>query len=93
MGHDAGFREDLGVDNEPPAKRHCIRVRGLDFIAITVQRTPGQPLNGTQDIIFENVKDLSMDIGEELQNLTWLIKAVMAERADPALVSVVSPRA
>ena len=68
-------------------------MRGLDFIAITVQRTPGQPSQGTQGIIFENIRDLSMDIGEELQNLTWLIQAVLAERADPAIVSVVSPRA
>ena len=90
---DAGFREDLGVDNEPFAKRQCIRRRGLDFIAIVVHRTPGQPLEGTQDLIFENLKDLSMDIGEQLENLTRLIKAVLAERADPGLVSSVSPRA
>lgn len=90
---DEGFKEDLGVHrDEPPAKRPRVRVRGLDFVAVTVHSTPGQPLEGTQDIIFENTRDLSMDMGEHLENLTWLIKAVLAERANPYLVSVVSPR-
>ncbi len=91
---DVGFREDLGVDQgESPAKRLRKRVRGLDFIAVKVLHTPGQPLAGSQDIIFENTRDLSMDIGEGLDNLTWLMKAVLAERANPAQVSVLSPHA
>ena len=95
---DAGFKGDLGVDqgvgqDEPLAKRLCVRVGGFDFIAVTAQRTPGQPLEGTQDIIFENTRVLAMDLGEHLENLTWLTKAVRAERANPDQVSVVSPRA
>ena len=90
---DVGFKEDLGVEqNQHPAKRRCRRVRGLDFVAVTVQRTPGQPDGEFQDIIFENSRVLSMDLGEQLENLTWLIKAVMAERAKPDLVSVEIPR-
>ena len=91
---DAGFKEDLGVDeNEHPAKRPRRRVPGLDFVAVTVLRTPGQPSEGTQDILFENSRFLSMDLGERLENLTWLTNAILAERARPDLVSVVIPRA
>ena len=90
---DVGFKEDLGVEqNQHPAKRRCRRARGLDFVVVTVQRTPGQPDGEFQDIIFENSRVLSMDLGEQLENLTWLIKAVMAERAKPDLVSVEIPR-
>ncbi len=39
-------------------------------------------------IVFENKSDLSIDVCEDLENLTWLIAAVILERRDPAAVSV-----
>ena len=88
---DIGFAEDLGVEEEDPqpAKKKARRIRGLDFVEVQVVRTPGADTASTRAIIFENKAELSMDVGEALENLQWLTAAVLCERRDPGAVSVV----
>ena len=61
----------------------------MDFVEVEVVRTPGSDTASTRTIIFENKAELSMDVGESLQNLEWLTAAVLLERRDPGAVSVV----
>ena len=71
-----GFREDLGVDEgQPCPKRRCSCLRGVDFITISVYRTPGEAQDGTMDIVCENINDISMHVGEHLENVCWLSRA------------------
>ena len=92
---DAGFAEDLGVEEEEedsqPAKKkaRATRIHGLDFVKVEVVRTPGLDAASTRAIIFENKAELSMDVGKALENLEWLLAAVQLERRDPDAVSVV----
>ena len=89
---DTGFTEDLGVEEEasqPAKKKARHRIRGLDFVEVEVVRTPGSGTASTRTIIFENKGELSMDVGEALENLQWLTAAVLLERRDPGAVSVV----
>ena len=92
---DAGFAEDLGVEEEEedlqPAKKkpRATRIRGLEFVKVEVVRTPGSDAASTRAIIFENKTELSMDVGKALENLEWLLAAVQLERRDPDAVSVV----
>ena len=88
---DTGFAEDLGVEEEsaePAKKKARHRVRGLDFVGIEVFVAPGSGSEDTRTIVFENKAELSMDVGEDLENMQWLITAVLRERRDPAAVSV-----
>ena len=89
---DLGFAEDLGVEEEeteePPKKKARHRVRGLDFVKIDVDSVPGSSDEGTRSIVFENKAEISMDVGQDLENLTWLMKAVLQERRDPAAIAL-----
>ena len=88
---DIGFAESLGVDEEAPQpakKKARCRIRGLDFVEIEVVERPGSQPSRTRLIVFENKSELSMDVGEALQNLEWLIHAVLLERRDTGAVSV-----
>ena len=72
----------------PAKKKARCRIRGLDFVEIEVVERPGSQPSRTRSIVFENKSELSMDVGESLQNLEWLTHAVLLERRDPGAVSV-----
>ena len=62
-------------------------MRGLDFAEVEVVSRPGSDTSSTRAIVFENSgKTISMDLGEDLDNVTWLLRAIQAERAQPGLV-------
>ena len=83
--------EGVGVDDyaeEPAKKKARRRVRGLDVVEVSAVANLGAGEGPPRSIVLENKSDLSMDVGEEWGNLTWLLAAVVLERRDPAAVSV-----
>ena len=85
---ESGFAEDLGVEAPPLKKKRVQRLRGLDFVEVDVLTKLGSPEAGTRAIVFEISHDLSMDAGEALESIQWLIAAVLAERQDKTAESV-----
>ena len=86
----ACFAEDLGVEEEPPKTRprKTDAAHAVNFLEISVHAEPGT-LDKMRSIVFENFgKALSMDVGESLENLNWLIAAVLRERTRADAVSV-----
>jgi hypothetical protein len=89
---DGGFKEDLGVEeDQTDHKRKGPRLRGVDFITIPVYTTPGEAEEATMDIVCENSNDISMDVGDHLENLCWLSRAVLAGRADNDVRCLLAP--